>query len=185
MVDSLRLYFTFISFKKIPRVENKVASAMSTLASLLQLEQHESRFEFLVEELHHPIYDSQESHVICTLVGHDSSRYGAIYSYIHDGIIPKIFNWSKHRNLIRNASRHSLISGDLYRKGLDGTLLRCLETEKFDQALVDNHEGIYGGHSNGLAMAQRLLRVGYYWPTMQIDVVAFAKSCENVKNMVT
>ena len=27
-------------------------------------------------------------------------------------------------------------------------------------------------------MAQRLLRVGYYWPTMYIDVVAFAKSCE-------
>ena len=166
MIDSLRWYFTFISFQQIPRVENKVVDAMATLASLLQLEQHESRFEFLVEELHHPIYDSQEIHVICTLVGHESSRYGAIYLYICDGIIPKTFNWSKHRNLIRNASHHSLISGDLYRKGLDGTLLRCLEKEESDQALVDIHEGTCGGYSNGLSMARHFLRVGYYWPTM-------------------
>ena len=44
--------------------------------------------------------------------------------------------------------------------------------------LVDIHEGIYGGHFNGLSMAQRLLRAGYYWPTMQTDAVAFEKSCE-------
>ena len=119
-----------------------------------------------MEELHHPIYDSQEIHVICTLFGHESSLYGAIYSYIRDGIIPKTFNRSEHRKLIQNASRHSLIFGDLYRKGLDGTLLRCLKKEESDQVLVDIHEGIRGGHSNGLAMARRLLRVGYYWPTM-------------------
>ena len=69
MVDSLRLYFTFVSFQQIPQEEYKIVDAMDTHASLLQLEQHESIFEFLVEELHHPIYDSKESHVIFTLVG--------------------------------------------------------------------------------------------------------------------
>ena len=130
-----------------------------------------------MEELHHPIYGSQESHVICTLIGHESSCY-----YLCNVIIPETFNRYKHRNLIRNASHHSLISSDLYRRGLNGTLLRFLEKEEFDQVLVNIHVGICGGHSNGLSMAQRLLRVGYYWPMMQIDVVAFVKS---VKNMVT
>ena len=164
-------------FQRIPKVENEADDVMATLFSLIQLEKHESRFEFLVEELHYPIFDSQESHVICTL-GCDSSHYGLIYSYLHDGIKPKTFNQSKHRKLIWNVSHHSLISSDLYRRGLDGTLLRCLENEESDQALVDIHEGIYGGQSNGLAMAQRLLRVGYYWPMMHIDVEDFAKSCE-------
>ena len=27
-------------------------------------------------------------------------------------------------------------------------------------------------------MAQRMLREGYYWPMMQIDVVAFVESCD-------
>ena len=43
--------------------------------------------------------------------------------------------------------------GDFYRRGLDGTLIRCLEKEESNQALVDIHEGIYGGDSNGLSMA--------------------------------
>lgn len=38
MVDSLRLYFTFVSFQQIPQEENKAANAMATLASLLHLE---------------------------------------------------------------------------------------------------------------------------------------------------
>lgn len=95
MVDSLRQYFTFVTFQQIPRAENKAADTMATLASLLELEQHESRFEFLVEELHYTIYDSQESQVICPLVGHESSRYGAIYSYLHDDIILEAFNHSE------------------------------------------------------------------------------------------
>ena len=40
MVDSLRWYFTFVSFQQIPRVKNKATNAMATLASLIQLEQH-------------------------------------------------------------------------------------------------------------------------------------------------
>lgn len=83
-----------ISFQKISREKNKVVDAMATPTSLLQLEKHESRHEFPLEELHHPIYDSEESHVICTLVGSESSHYGAIYSYLHDGIIPETFNRS-------------------------------------------------------------------------------------------
>ena len=42
MVDSLRCYFTFVTFQQIPRTDNKATDAMATLASILQLEQHES-----------------------------------------------------------------------------------------------------------------------------------------------
>ena len=77
---------------------------MATLASFLQLEKHELRFDFLVEELHHPIYDSHEIHVICTLFDRESSYCSGIYSYLHDGIIPETFNLFEHRKLIQNLS---------------------------------------------------------------------------------
>src|SRR5271156_4591196 len=41
MVDSLKCYFTFVTFHQIPREENKAPDVMATLASLLQLEKHE------------------------------------------------------------------------------------------------------------------------------------------------
>ena len=65
LIDALRNYFTFVTFQQIPRVENKVVDAMVTLSSILQLQEHESQFEFLVEELRHP-------------------AYAAIFSYLHD-----------------------------------------------------------------------------------------------------
>ena len=81
LIDSLRSYSTFVTFKQIPRVENKVVYDMATLASILQLEEHKSFFEFLVEELHHLAYDSLEDPVISTVVDHES--------YLCDQIIPK------------------------------------------------------------------------------------------------
>ena len=92
LIDFIWNYFTFITFPKIPRVENKATDVMATLASILWLQEHESHFEFLVEELCHPTYDSSDNHMICTIVGHDSSRYATIFSYLCDQIIPKNIN---------------------------------------------------------------------------------------------
>lgn len=66
----------------------------------------------------------------------------------------------------------------LFRRGLDGTLLRCLETEESKHALSKVHEGICGSHSNGFTLARKLLRAGYYWLDMEKDAIKFAKTCE-------
>ena len=103
---------------------------MVTLASILQLQEHESCFEFLVEELRQPTYDSPDNQVICTVVGHDSSHYANIFSYLHDQILPKNLTCNQKFQFLRNVSHYILVFGDLYRRGLDETLLRCLEIEE-------------------------------------------------------
>ena len=131
-----------------------------------------------MEELRHPTYDFFDNQVICTVVGHDSSYYAAIFSYLCDQVIPDTLTCNQKFQLLRNASHYTLVSGDLYRKGLNRMLLRCLELEESEKALAKVHDGICGAHSNGLALAQKLLRMGYYWPTMQANVVCYAKSCQ-------
>ena len=37
MVDDMKNYFSHITFHQVPRIDNKVANAMATLASLLQM----------------------------------------------------------------------------------------------------------------------------------------------------
>ena len=150
---------------------------MATLASILWLKEHDSCFEFLVEELCYPAYDSPDNQVIHTVVSHDSSWYATIYSYHWHQIILDNLTHNEKFQLIHNASHFTLVSGDLYGKSLDGTLLRCLEKEESEKALADIHNGICGSHSNGLALAQKLQRYGYYWPTMQANVIQYAKSC--------
>ena len=78
-----------MTFQQIPRVEKNVVNVVATLSSILQLQEHESQFEFLMEEPPHPTYDSFDNHVIYTIVGHNSSYYTTIFSYLCDNVIPK------------------------------------------------------------------------------------------------
>jgi len=39
------------------------------------------------------------------------------------------------------------------------------------------HEGSFGTHANGHAMARKILRAGYYWMTMEADCCKHAKKC--------
>ena len=157
MVDDLRKYFVRVSLQQVPRVDNKAADAMATLASLLQLPENDFRHEFLVDMLHYPAYNSPDSQMICSVIGHDSSRYHHLYSYLRDQIIPDTFSRNERRHLIRNASQYILVADDLYRRGLDGTLLRCLEPDEFKRALAEVHEGVCGSHSRGLTLARKLI----------------------------
>ena len=146
MVDDLFKDFLQISFQQLLRIDKKATDAMKTLASLLKMPKNDFQHEFLVETLHYLAYDSPESQMIYLVIGHDSSCYHHLYSYLHDQVILDTYSQNKKFHLIHSASRYVLIAEDLYRHGLDGTLLRCLEPNKSKCALAKVHEGICGSH---------------------------------------
>ena len=131
-----------------------------------------------MDTLHYPTYDTPETWIIYSIIGHDSSRYHHIYSYLREQLIPDGLTQNEKRHLIRNASRYVIIVDDLFRRSLDGTLLRCLESEESKRALVDVHEGICGSHSNSLTLARKLIRAGYYCPNMEQDAIKYARACK-------
>lgn len=162
LVDSLKAYFPIVTFQQVPRSKNEASNVMATQASILQMREHEPHFKFLVEELRHPTYNSLDDHIIYTMIGHDSSHYSTIFSHLHDQIVPNNLTRNEKCQLICIASHYTLVSGDFYRKGLEGMLLRCLEMDKSEKTLAKVHNGIYDSHSNNLTLAQKLLRAGYY-----------------------
>ena len=66
----------------------------------------------------------------------------------------------------------------MYRHGLDGILLRCLEFDESRHALVEVHGGACGSHSSRLTLAHKLIRDGYYYPNMEKEAMEYAKSCK-------
>ena len=40
------------------------------------------------------------------------------------------------------------------------------------------HEGICKNHSGSRSLVHKLVRAGYYWPTMKADVEAYVKACD-------
>lgn len=43
--------------------------------------------------------------------------------------------------------------------------------------LKEIHDGVFGNHSGVRTMAAKVLRAGYYWPTVQGDCVDYVKKC--------
>ncbi|RDX99188.1 hypothetical protein CR513_17792, partial [Mucuna pruriens] len=65
----------------------------------------------------------------------------------------------------------------LYKRNVDMTLLRCVDSQEVEQIMEEVHEGIFGTHVNGHALARKILRVGYYWTRMESDCCQHVRKC--------
>ena len=79
--------------------------------------------------------------------------------------------------LSKKASRFVIIREDLYKRGFSTPLLKCVSKVEAEYILQELHQGACGLHSGVRTMATRVLRVGYYWPTLRTDCTNFVKKC--------
>ena len=66
-------------------------------------------------------------------------------------------------------------------------LLHCLKKKEAERVMEEVHQGICGPHMNGRMLAKKILRIGYYWNTMETDCVDFVKSfhdCQTHANLI-
>ncbi|RDX73388.1 Gypsy retrotransposon integrase-like protein 1, partial [Mucuna pruriens] len=82
------------------------------------------------------------------------------------------------RRIVREASRYVVIGRRLYRRGHALPLLRCVDESEAEYMIKEVHEGICGTHIGGRALANKIVRAGYYWPTMRSDCMSFVKKCD-------
>ncbi|KAI5387005.1 hypothetical protein KIW84_073234 [Lathyrus oleraceus] len=84
----------------------------------------------------------------------------------------------KDKKTLRRLAYNFYLSGDiLYKRNFDMVLLRCGDRHESDLLMAEVHEGSFGTHSNGHAMAKKMSRAGYYWLTMESDCCKFVKKC--------
>ena len=108
-----------------------------------------------------------------------------IVSYLRD--ITLLDGKEAARKLKVQVTRFVLIKDILYKRGFSKPYLRCLTTEKADYVIREVHEGIRGNHSGSQSLVHKLIRAGYYWPTMQKDAQAYVKTydkCQRFSNII-
>ena len=66
----------------------------------------------------------------------------------------------------------------LYKRGFSQPYLRCLAPDEANYILRKVHERAYGNHSGARALVHKVVRAGYYWPTIQPDAKAYVKVCD-------
>ncbi|XP_063941355.1 uncharacterized protein LOC108201357 [Daucus carota subsp. sativus] len=97
-----------------------------------------------------------------------------ILKFIQDGQLPE--SVKEARSLRYRAERFVIYDGVLYKRGFNQPLLKCIAGDDCNYILREVHEGICGNHSGGSSLALKILRQGYYWPTMRSEASKFVQA---------
>ena len=97
-----------------------------------------------------------------------------LISYLNNGMLPD--GKDATRKLKVQASRFVLIKDVLYKRDFSRLYLRCLVPEEAEYIMREVHEGICENHSRVRSLVHNLIKIGYYWPTMQKDAEAYVKT---------
>nr|AAL73570.1 Putative polyprotein [Oryza sativa Japonica Group]AAP51754.1 retrotransposon protein, putative, unclassified [Oryza sativa Japonica Group] len=82
------------------------------------------------------------------------------------------------RKIRRQAFKYTLLDGDLYRRNIDGVLLKCLDDDQSKVAMGEVHEGICETYQSAHKMNWLLRRAGFYWLRMIEDCFKYYRGCE-------
>nr|XP_025647464.1 uncharacterized protein LOC112742446 [Arachis hypogaea] len=164
-VRELTRKFQEVTVQHVPRERNTRADLLSKLASTKPGAGNRSLIQGMVKELTVALHLTKSS----------PSWLDPITDFLELGKLPDDEKAAK--TLRREAARYAIIQGQLFRKGLSQPLLKCLHPDQTDYVLRKVHEGCCGHHIGGKSLARKLIRAGYYWPSMMKDSREFVRKC--------
>jgi ribonuclease HI len=104
--------------------------------------------------------------------------YTDIIFYLKNLTCPSHLVGHKKRALRLKAAKYVLTRDGLGWKNPDGIILRCVDDVESKKLVDEFHGGFCGGHFAAKTTTHKILRAGYYWPTIFSDVHQFVRKCE-------
>ena len=158
------------SVRHVPRAENSRADALAKLATALQEDLSSST---PVKYLAEPSIDLCDVKV--AQVESEPNWMDPIWDYIIDERLP---DDPKEAAKVRTRSaRFTNHKGSLYKRGFFTSILKCIAGKDIEYVLREVHKCICGNHIGARALAGKVLRQGYYWPTIRKDATDLVKKC--------
>jgi hypothetical protein len=119
---------------------------------------------------------SEQVNVIVTNLEH-AEWYADIIYYLKNLSCPNHLVDHKMRKLKLKAMKYFLTQDGLGWKNPDGIILRCVNKEESNQLIKELHLGYCEGHFVACTTTHKILRPGYYWPTIFTDTHHYVISC--------
>ncbi|KAJ8649212.1 hypothetical protein MRB53_002235 [Persea americana] len=185
--QSLRQKFDVCHITQIHSGENIRADALAGLAASMAIQEGEGMQITVCQRRILPPLNTHQAVVEChRVVG---SRISILkppigdwrdlfIDYIMFGILPE--DPKEWVSIQRRAPNFHLDipSKMLYRKTFNRVPLRCLSQQEAKKTLKEVHAGLYGAHQAGPKLYyDQIKRLDYYWSTMVVDAMQFAKHC--------
>ena len=140
---------------QIPREENEQADTLAKLASAT------INIWPRTIPMAHLLQPSITGHVEVGIIMNESNNWMTpIKEYLINDVLPS--ESLEAKQLRYRATRYSVLSGKLYRRGYSRVLQRCVGPEEAKGILKDIHSGSCGNHAGSISLAHKALRQRFY-----------------------
>ncbi|XP_057426101.1 uncharacterized protein LOC130719494 [Lotus japonicus] len=171
IVQRLMQAIEHVRIEHIPRSQNECADALAKLASTGRL----GNYQTVIQEiLPHPSTDMLEFKVAKAIGNGEPSWMDPIIDFLSQQPQDESKNTKEKR---REASFYTLVGGQMYRQGIMSPMLKCVDAAKSQEIMAEVHEGVCSSHIGGRYLAVKVLRAGFYWPTIKKDCLEYVKKC--------
>ncbi|KAL2248708.1 UNVERIFIED_CONTAM: Retrovirus-related Pol polyprotein from transposon 17.6 [Sesamum indicum] len=167
---SIMSKFNKCQVHQIPQHENDRADSLSKFGATLS-GIRDRKITVMIKETS-AITESVDINV----VDEKPSCKDEIVRYLKEGIL--LADPIGARRLKARAARFTLVDEQLYKRTIEGPLLKCLDLEKAEYVMREIYEGSCGNHSGGRSLAQKVIRQGLFWPILVKDTKELVKRCE-------
>ncbi|XP_072058070.1 uncharacterized protein [Arachis hypogaea] len=158
-VKNLSEEFDEVMVQHIPREKNTRADLLSKLTSTNLEMGNRSLIQGLVKE---------PTVALCvTLADVVLSWIDPITDFLESGKLPD--NHKTAKMLRREMAKYVIVHDQLFKRGLNQPVLKFLRPDQMDYVLREVHEGCCSHHIGGKALAWKLVRAGYFWPSTMSD----------------
>ena len=168
LTNQLISNFDDVKITQVPREENSKANEVARLASS---ETSERRPSLLMEMQYLPSIEGIEVNYVWS----GESWTDLIITYIKTGNL--LSDPTEARKVKVKWSRFTILNDELYKRGFSQPYLKCLDLGDAKYVLREIHEGVCGNHFGPHSLVGWVVRVGYFWPTMQRDVAQIVQKC--------
>ena len=158
--------FSEAHFVQIPREENMEVDTLAKEASVSELTDEFDKVQYM------PSIDLPEMQQIRG----EEYWMTPIVGYLKERKLPQ--GRDEARKLRIKSAKYILMDNVLYKRVFSQPYLRCLAPDEANYVLRKVHEGACGNHSGARSLVHKVVRVGYYWPTIQADAKAYVKVCD-------
>ncbi|XP_050919307.1 uncharacterized protein LOC127136832 [Lathyrus oleraceus] len=165
-------YFDEITFHHIPREENQLVDALATLASMFKVKWKNEAPFFHLNYLDEPAYClAAEDEADGQPWFYDIMKFLENQEYLVDVSI------TDNKYLQKLSFKFFLSGWVLYKRNYDSVLYRCVGKQEANWIIMEIHEASFGTHVSGNTMVNKILRVSYYWMTMEVDCHRHVQTC--------
>ena len=87
-----------------------------------------------------------------------------ILSFLQDRRLPQ--NVEEHKKVKKRVARFTILNDTMYRRSFSMPYLKCINEEEANYILEEIYERICGDHAGLKFLVNKVIRTGYFWPTL-------------------